>query len=501
MSMRRSAFRRLAATHTLIPVTREVLADLETPVSAFWKLRRGQWSFLLESVEGGERWARYTTMGTEPRAVFAVRAGALEVTHADGRVERIATEDPLGAVTDRFADERVFRDPALPRFIGGLVGAIPYDAVRGMERLPAVHPPLEGVPDLVFMETGLVLVWDNLKHRAMLVYLARVPRPELGDDAWDEAQSALDVAEARLRGPLPTLPVAPSTDREDLGEATTSASDAAFAAAVERAREFIAAGDIIQVVLSRRFSVPQDDLHPFLVYRALRQLNPSPYMFYVEMGDTTLVGASPEVLVRCSAGVVETRPIAGTRPRGRTAAEDAALGEELLADPKERAEHVMLVDLGRNDIGRVAKIGSVEIADLMIIERYSHVMHLVSHVRGALRADATIADVLRAAFPAGTLSGAPKVRAMELVEELEGSRRGYYGGAVGMIGAGGDVDLCITIRTLVAHAGRFDIQAGAGIVYDSVPALEAEETRSKARAVLRAIELARVRFTAAEVGR
>ncbi len=500
MSMGRSAFCRLAATHTLIPVTREVLADLETPVSAFWKLRRGAWSFLLESVEGGERWARYTTMGTEPRAIYRVLDGELEVTHADGRVEHLSSDDPLRTITSRFEGEHVFQDPALPRFIGGLVGAVPYDAVRSMERLPSVHAPLDDVPELVFMETALVLVWDNLKHRAMLVYLARVPTPGDADAAWDEAQRALDAAEGRLRGPLPPLPVA-ARAADATTEVTASASDGAFSEAVEQAREFIAAGDIIQVVLSRRFSVPQADLHPFLVYRALRQLNPSPYMFFLEMGDTTLAGASPEVLVRATAGLVETRPIAGTRPRGRTPEQDAALADELLADPKERAEHVMLVDLGRNDIGRVAQVGTVEIADLMIIERYSHVMHLVSHVRGELRHQTPIAEVLRAVFPAGTLSGAPKVRAMQLVEELEGSRRGYYGGAVGMIGAGGDVDLCITIRTLVAHGDRFDVQAGAGIVYDSIPEREAEETRSKARAVLRAIELARERFAAAEVAR
>ena len=491
MPLGRSAFHRLAATHTLVPVTREILADLDTPVSAFWKLRRGDWSFLLESVEGGERWARYTSMGTEPRAIYRVSAGRLTIERPGGEPEEVAVDDPLAAVADRFAGQRVYRDPALPRFIGGLVGAIPYDAVRAMERLPDLHPPLDGVPELVFMETGLVLVWDNLEHRAMLVYLARVPTPAAAAAAWAEAQAALDVAEARLKGPLPPLPVSRPGPAIQVA---TSVSDAAFGEAVEQARELIAAGDIIQVVLSRRFTARAGALHPFLVYRALRQLNPSPYMFFLEMGDTTLAGASPEVLVRSTDGVVEVRPIAGTRPRGRTPAEDEALAAELSADPKELAEHVMLVDLGRNDVGRVARPGTVEVAELMVIERYSHVMHLVSHVRGVARPRTGHAEVVRAAFPAGTLSGAPKVRAMEIIEELEPARRGYYGGAVGMIGAGGDLDLCIAIRTLVARGDTFEVQAGAGIVYDSVPEREAEETRSKARAVLRAIELARARF-------
>ncbi|MGM0577545.1 MAG: anthranilate synthase component I family protein [Myxococcota bacterium] len=495
MPIGRSAFRRLAATHTLIPVTREVFSDLETPVSAFWKLRRGRWSFLLESVEGGERWARYTSMGTEPRAVYTARGRTVSIRRADGSTETLEVDDALGWVASRFEGERLYRDPELPRFYGGLVGAVPYDAVRHVERLPDRHEPLEGVPDLVFMETGLVLVWDNLKHRAVLVYLARVPTPDAAEEAWGEAVAALDEAEARLSGALPDLPTAP---REPAGEAAPTISDAAFARSVEQARDFIAAGDVIQVVLSRQFTQPAGDLHPFLVYRALRQLNPSPYMFFLEVGDSTLVGSSPEVLVRMTDRLVETRPIAGTRPRGDTPEEDEALAESLQDDPKERAEHVMLVDLGRNDVGRVAEIGTVEVDDYMTIERYSHVMHLVSHVRGRARPDVDAADVVRATFPAGTLSGAPKVRAMEIIEELEPSRRGFYGGAVGMIGAGGDLDLCITIRTLIARAGAFEVQAGAGIVYDSDPASEAEETRSKARGVLRAIEQARELFGGAE---
>jgi anthranilate synthase component 1 len=485
-----SAFRRVAAAHTLIPVSREVFADLETPLTAFWKLRRGRWSFLLESVEGGERWARYTSMGTEPRAVYSGFGKRLRIEWPDGAVEEREVDDPLAWVASRFAGERLYEDPALPRFSGGLVGAVAYDAVRQMERLPDRHPDL-GVPDFCWMETGLVLVWDNLAHRAVLVWLARVPHPDAAEQAWAEAQAALDEAERRLAGPLPALPVvAPGQTAGPV----PSASDAEFCAAVEAARDFIGAGDIIQVVLSRRFTQEAAGVHPFLVYRALRPLNPSPYMFYLELGDTTLVGASPEVLVRAADGEVETRPIAGTRPRGETAAADAALAESLLADPKERAEHVMLVDLGRNDVGRVSEPGSVTVRDWMTVERYSHVMHLASHVSGRLRPGVGAAEVIRATFPAGTLSGAPKVRAMELIEELESARRGFYGGAVGMLAASGQLDLCIAIRTLVARGERFEVQAGAGIVYDSVPMAEADETRNKARAVLRAIERARELF-------
>jgi anthranilate synthase component 1 len=487
-----AAFIRLAAAHTLIPVTREVLADLDTPVAAFWKLQRGRYSFLLESVEGGETWARYTFMGTEPRAVYAAQGQTLTVTDpATGATRRIETADPLAAVTEELRAERFYHDPALPRFVGGLVGVLGYDAVRWMEQLPRDNPTRSDLPDLCFMATRLVLVWDNLKHRAMLVYLAHVPEPGLAAGAWVEAQAALDVAQARLGGPLPALPTCPS--RAPIAP-TATVSDARYCASVEQARQFIAAGDIIQVVLSRRFTQPAAGLHPFLVYRTLRGLNPSPYMYYLTLGAATVVGSSPEALVRLTDGLIEARPIAGTRPRGQTAQEDAELAAALLADPKERAEHVMLVDLARNDVGRVAEIGSVEVAETLVIERYSHVMHLVSHVRGRCRPGLTPADVVAATFPAGTLSGAPKIRAMEIIEALEPERRGFYGGAVGAIGAEGNLDLAIAIRTLVAVDDRLDVQAGAGIVYDSVPEREAEETSNKARAVLKAIDMARELF-------
>ncbi|MDP6946050.1 MAG: anthranilate synthase component I family protein, partial [Myxococcota bacterium] len=352
------AFRELARSYTLIPVSREVLCDLETPISAFWKLRRGDWSFLLESVEGGERWARYTSMGTEPRAIYRATGTTLTIDRRGQPTETREVGNPLQLLAERQAAKRLAPVEGLPRLYGGLVGSIAYDAVRGMETLPASSSPLEDVPDYCFLEVELVLVWDNLKHRAVLVYLADIDQAGGIDAAWQAGQAALDEATRRLAGPIPALPTAPA---KAPGPATASCSDEAFASQVDEARGFIQSGDVIQVVLSRQFAVDAPDMHPFLVYRALRQLNPSPYMFFLEMGGTTLVGASPEALVRASDGVVHTRPIAGTRRRGRDQAEDLALAAELRADPKECAEHVMLVDLGRNDIGRVSEVGSVNV--------------------------------------------------------------------------------------------------------------------------------------------
>jgi anthranilate synthase component 1 len=488
-----NTFRDLAGSYALIPVSREILCDLETPISAFWKLRRGKWSFLLESVEGGQRWARYTSMGTEPRRIYRATGTTLEIEQPGVGVEVLEVSDPLAFLAERQASKRLAPVEDLPRLFGGMVGSISYDAVRGMERLPEQTQALEDLPDFCFLEIDLVLVWDNLKHRAVLVVLADVESDSNLDAVWASAQARLDEASRRLNGPMPPLPTAPA---EPPGAPVASCSDEDFASQVERARTFIQSGDVIQVVLSRRFSVAAPGLHPFLAYRALRQLNPSPYMFYLDMGETTLVGASPEVLVGATDGVVHTRPIAGTRRRGRTPEEDAALAEELKEDPKERAEHVMLVDLGRNDVGRISKIGSVRVDEYMAVERYSHVMHLVSHVSGQVRPGVTAAEIVKATFPAGTLSGAPKIRAMEIIEALEPVRRGYYGGAVGMLAPGGDLDLAITIRTLVARAGTFQVQAGAGIVYDSNPLSEAQETRDKARGALRALELAHERFKA-----
>ncbi len=514
MSAGRDRFRAYAAEHTHVPVTRDVLADLETPVAALWKVRRGGWSFLLESVEGGETQGRYTLLGTEPRAIHVARGRELrsfspEAPDAATVTRFDAPDGAVRAVLDRFVAARVSPDvgPAgeplgLPRFFGGLVGAIAYDAVRAFERIPDRHATGKGTPrpDLVFMESGVVLVWDNVKHRATLIDV--VPIPDGADESTLDglhaaAVARLDAMDERLRGPLPPLPTSPDPDP---GEVYTAIDDRTFAQLVEKARTYIAAGDIIQVVISRRFLQARRGLHPFSVYRALRALNPSPYMFYLELGDRTLVGASPELLVRHTPASgdkpakVEVRPIAGTRPRGADADEDRALAEELLADPKEIAEHVMLVDLGRNDVGRVAAVGTVRVDAQMVVERYSHVMHLVSHVSGAARPDATPADIFAATFPAGTLSGAPKIRAMEIIDELESSRREFYGGAVGTVALDGSLDLAIAIRTLVADNATFAVQAGAGVVWDSVPESEAAETRAKATAVLRAMDIARKTF-------
>ena len=489
--MTKEEFNQLARTYTLIPVSRNLCSDLETPVSAFWKLRRGPWNFLFESVEGGETWARYTFMGTEPYAVHVARGNEI-TTHRPAAPDVCQqVVDPLDFITNIHADQRVYADEDLPRFVGGLVGAISYDAVRLIENLPEHTVAEAAVPDLVFMETRLLLVWDNLKHRATLVYLARLGDGEDVKTTWARAQTTLDEAQLRLEGPLPPLPC---TEHREPGSVTPNISDAVFGDMVESVREYILQGDLIQAVVSRRFTQADEDLHPFLVYRTLRQLNPSPYLLFVELDETTLVASSPELLVRMTDGLVETRPIAGTRPRGTTLKTDEAMAEELQSDPKERAEHVMLLDLGRNDIGRIAKTGSVRVTENMEIERYSHVMHMVSHVTGDARDDVTRADVIRAVFPAGTLSGAPKIRAMEIIDELEPTRRGFYGGAIGFLGVDGSMDLCIAIRMLVAQRGQFDVQAGAGIVVDSNPEMEARETTNKAMSVLKAIDLARQQF-------
>ncbi len=499
-------FVRLAREHALVPVVRTVIADLETPVAAFWKLRRGQASFLLESVEGGEKYARYTFIGSEPERVLTAHGARLR-TEVPGRpeltseVEVAGPHGGLGAVLDRYRGLSVAPgidgDGAmvpLPRFFGGLVGAVSYDAVRLVEpTVPDRHrgpDAAEQTPDLVFLETRQVLVWDNLKHRAMLVHLARIADPDHAATQWLEVEAALDEAERRLAQSLPPLPSSPDAAPSEVYSAI---DDKTFATMVERAREYIAAGDIIQVVLSRRFLQARRGLHPFLVYRALRALNPSPFMFYLELGERTLVGASPELLVRRTEATrsVEVRPIAGTRPRGATAEEDARLMEDLRNDPKEIAEHVMLLDLGRNDIGRIAEPGSVAVDEVMVFERYSHVTHLVSHVRGTLRPEVGPAETLAATFPAGTLSGAPKIRAMQIIDQLETSRRGFYGGAVGTIGVDGNMDLAIAIRTLIADDSTFAVQAGAGIVWDSIGQSEADESRNKANAVLQAIDQAR----------
>jgi len=467
--------RTLAGPGRLVPVYAELLADLETPVSAYIKLAAGEpYAFLLESVEGGERLGRFSFIGAGPRRVLTVRG-----------------ENPLPLVERLVGRREVVGLPGLPRFVGGAIGYLAYDAVRFFEpRVPLPEADPLGLPEAVFMLADTVLVFDHLKHRMLALSLV------CGDgdirQEYLKAGERVEAMVARLdRPPGPPAPAPRLPGRMGGGEVLVASNltPAGFIRIVERTLEYIRAGDIIQAVLSQRFSRPTT-ASPLALYRALRHINPSPYMFLLALGDFHLVGASPEMLVRVEDGLVEVHPIAGTRPRGATPEEDGALEAELRSDEKERAEHIMLVDLARNDVGRVAVPGTVKVTQLMEVERYSHVMHLVSHVTGRLRPDRTPFDALRSCFPAGTLSGAPKVRAMEIISELEPDRRGPYGGAVGYVGFNGNLDTAITIRTVVLKDGVGYVQAGAGIVADSRPEAEFQETVNKARALLRAIDLA-----------
>ncbi|HEU5439134.1 MAG TPA: anthranilate synthase component I [Ktedonobacterales bacterium] len=479
----------------LVPVWRELPADLETPVSAYLKLARGRYGFLLESVEGGEHVGRYSFAGTEPYLVLRVREGVAEYRWRGGRVERRTCADPLDAVRAELERRPVARVPGLPRFAGGAVGYLAYEAAAHFE--PAVSIPAADplrVPDAVFLFADTLLVFDHLRHSMRLLTYADPGTAGGGDErrAREAAEARLSAMARRLARPVPRSH--PGSAR---GSAPTSPpplpsvleSRAAYETAVRSVQDYIRAGDCYQVVPSRRLAHPQS-AHPFDVYRALRSINPSPYLFYLALGDMAVAGSSPELLVRVEEGEVAVHPIAGTRRRDADPARDAALEAELRADPKERAEHVMLVDLGRNDVGRVATPGSVRVTQLLDVERYSHVMHLVSHITGRLRPDLTQLDALRAGFPAGTLTGAPKVRAMQIIAELEGQRRGVYGGAVGYLGFDGNMDTCIAIRTLVFKDGFAYAQAGGGIVADSDPAAEFAETENKLAATVRALEMA-----------
>ncbi len=491
-----AAFRELAQAGgaNLIPVYREFAADLETPVSVYLKLMdQAGPSFLLESVEGGEQIGRYSFVGVHPRSTLSLRGRELRQTDHLGQAQQrrlTAGEDVLSVLKAEVSQFTPARVPGLPRFIGGAVGYMGYDVVRFFERLPDSAETILPTPDAVFLLADTLVVFDHARHRLLILSNAVV-----GDDvnaAYVEAIQRIEQVSERLLRPLPAIPqwrrYAPGVRDHTL---RSNMSQAQYEEIVRRAKEYIAAGDIFQVVLSQRFSRPTD-AHPFAIYRALRMLNPSPYMFYFDFGDEALqvVGASPEMHVRTEDGVVQIRPIAGTRPRGADEADDKRLAQELLQDPKERAEHVMLVDLARNDVGRVSQYGSVSVRDLMVIERYSHVMHIVSHVEGRLRPGLDAFDLMRATFPAGTVSGAPKVRAMEIIEELEGQRRGLYAGAVGYFGYDGSLDTCIAIRTMLMSGDTVYIQAGAGIVADSQPANEYQECVNKAGALAEAVRRA-----------
>ena len=481
----RADFRELARQGNLVPVCREILADLETPVSAFLKIHRGPYGFLLESVEGGEKWGRYSFLGTEPARVFRARGGTVEVeTPGRGTVRR-TTADPFGALKTLLAEYRPVAVPGLPRFAGGAVGYVGYDMARSFERLPARAADDLALPDACLLLAESLLVFDNVAQKIQVVSNVHLDGRASPDDAYDAAVARIDDLVARLD--LPPRPPVPFG--AGAGEVRSNFSEEGYRAIVERAKEYIRAGDVIQVVLAQRFEVGLAAA-PLNVYRCLRTVNPSPYMFFLDLGDHALAGASPEVMVRVEDGEVTVRPIAGTRPRGTVERDDERLAAELLADPKERAEHVMLLDLGRNDVGRVARTGSVQVKESFVIERYSHVMHLVSNVRGELAPGRDCFDAFRATFPAGTLTGAPKIRAMEIIEELEPVRRGVYGGAVGYFAFSGAMDTAITIRTALVKGGRVYIQAGAGIVADSDPEAEHRECVNKARAMIQAVRLA-----------
>ncbi len=489
------AFRERARAGGMVPVTREVVLDGDTPVTAFQKLHRGDYGFLLESLEGGERWARYTFLGTDPREVLEYRGDDIRRwTAADGWKDigpsLAPRPSPLAHIAELLRRYAPVDIPGLPRFTGGAVGFIGYDVVRSIEELPNAPADDRDLPDAMFMVVDTLLVLDNVYNRATVIASVEVAvgaaEPELRR-AWDDASGRIDTWLSRLEAPSRIRPL--DMQPAGLPERSSPAEDARFKADVAHIKEYIAAGDTFQTVLSRRIDLAAPP--PFLTYRYLRALNPAPYLYFLQFGETHIVGSSPEVLVRVEDGEVVVRPIAGTRPRGATAEEDAALEQELLADPKERAEHMMLVDLGRNDVGRVASFGSVHLSAFMTVERYSHVMHLVSEVRGRLAPGQDALSALAACFPAGTVTGAPKVRAMQIIDELEPTRRGPYAGAVGYAGWGAlTLDTAIAIRTCVIQGGRAWVQAGAGIVADSVPDAEFRETEAKARAVLTALALA-----------
>jgi anthranilate synthase component I len=479
---------------------RRSVADLETPVAALLKLAYGQPnSFLLESVEGGAARGRYSIIGMAPDLIWRCQGGraelnryALSAPHAFAAEDRPALES-LRAV---IGDTRMEVPDWMPPMTGGLVGYLGYDMVRLMERLPEKNPDESGVPDSLLMRPTLFAIFDNVNDE---LTLAAPVYPASGvsvQAAWEAAEARLAQAEAALERPLPRP--APPVSLPAMPDPASNMTPEEFMGAVVRAKEYIAAGDAFQIVLAQRFSAPFA-LPPFALYRALRRINPSPFMFFLDFGGFAVVGASPEILVRLRDGIVTLRPLAGTRRRGANFEEDQALERELLADPKERAEHLMLLDLGRNDVGRVAEIGSVKVTESFVIERFSHVMHISSNVEGRLRAELDALATLVAAFPAGTLSGAPKVRAMEIIEELEPTRRNIYGGCIGYFAANGTMDMCIGLRTALVKDGTMYVQAGAGIVADSVPEAEQEECRQKARALFRAAEEA-VRFAAGRSG-
>lgn len=481
-------FSRKAEEGNLIPVYSDILADMETPVSAFQKINSGKHSFLLESVEGGEKWARYSFLGFNPSIVFRSKGNTVEIIRGQKTEEWKNVKSPIDKLRDLMGEYKPVKMDGLPRFFGGAVGYLSYDMVRFFEELPDNTTDDLNIYDSFFVITDTILIFDNLKQNIKVVSNAYLNDGCDLESVYREATRKIDSIVSRLKEPLMRKSM-PITDQPSLN-ITSNLSKEEFENKVVTAKEHIVAGDIIQVVLSQRFQT-QADIDPMNIYRSLRIINPSPYMFYLKFDDLMVVGSSPEVMVRVEDSRIALRPIAGTRPRGKSPEEDQELEKDLLKDPKEIAEHIMLVDLGRNDVGRVAKTATVNVNELMIIEKYSHVMHIVSNVQGVLDDDKDSFDVLKACFPAGTVSGAPKVRAMEIIEDLEPARRGPYAGAVGYFSFSGNMDFCITIRTVIIKDHTIYIQVGAGIVADSEPDKEWSETLNKAKAMMKALEMAK----------
>ncbi len=474
-----------------VPVVHKVLADLDTPLSAYLKLAKGPYSYLLESAQGGEKWGRYSIIGMPCKTILKVSGHTITVETEGKVVESLESNDPLGFIETFQARYKVPELPELPRFFGGLVGYFGYDCVRYVEKRLADSAPPDplGTPDILLMVSEDVVIFDNLKGQMQLISLVDPTQPDIFQRTLERLQ---DRAQA-LQTAVPSIPETPTNQPVEESDFVSEFGEAAFKEAVEAIRDYIRAGDVMQVVLSQRMSLPFGS-EPINLYRALRSLNPSPYMYFMDLVDFQIVSSSPEILARLEDGVITNRPLAGTRRRGHTPAEDVALEEELLSDPKELAEHLMLIDLGRNDVGRVAEIGSVEVTEKFTIERYSHVMHISSNVVGTLREGMTAMDLLRATLPVGTLSGAPKIRAMEIIDELEPVKRGIYGGAVGYLAWNGNMDTAIAIRTAVIKDGTLYIEAGGGIVADSISRLEWKESLNKGRAIFAAATMAEAKF-------
>lgn len=481
----REEFIELAKEGNVIPVFREVLVDFDTPLSAFLKIDEGDFSYLLESVEGGERLGRYSFLGSNPSFVFESKGKKITLRRGKDVKTYETDTDPINEIRSVMKEFKFVSVKGLPRFCGGLVGYIGYDMVRFIEDIPDDNPEDFDIPDMQMLLTDTILIFDHVAHKIKVVSNAIIENG--AEEAYDTACRKIERLVKKLKS-APKKPNSKPVKSVDT-EIRSNYTKEEYCKLVEDAKEYIRSGDIIQMVPSQRFK-RRTKADPFSIYRSLRSINPSPYMYYLKFGKYQIIGSSPEILVRCEDNVVEVRPIAGTRKRGATAEEDERLEEEMLKDPKERAEHIMLVDLGRNDIGRVCEYSSVHPRQIMKVERYSHVMHIVSDIVGKLKKDKDIYDLMKATFPAGTVSGAPKVRAMELIDKFENTRRGPYAGCVGYISFSGNIDMCITIRTIVMDGDTANIQAGGGIVLDSDPESEYQETMNKAMALIKAIEFA-----------